>query len=67
MDINENKCGAPLTDENLEDILKASTTNIVLEYEKLIADKMCDVSQKIRYKHKHFYCLTIIVFFIYVT
>jgi hypothetical protein len=35
---------ASLTEEHLEDILKTSTTNMVLEYEKLTADKKCNVS-----------------------
>jgi hypothetical protein len=34
---------ASLTDEHLEDILKASTTNMVPVYEKLYADKKCKV------------------------
>jgi hypothetical protein len=44
MNVNKNKQRSSLTDEHLEDILKTSTTNMVSEYEKLIADKKCNVS-----------------------
>jgi hypothetical protein len=44
MNMNKNKQRASLTDEHLEDILKTSTTNMVPEYEKLIADKKCNMS-----------------------
>jgi hypothetical protein len=42
--MDKNKQQASLTDEHSEDILKTSTTNMVPEYEKLIADKKCNVS-----------------------
>jgi hypothetical protein len=44
MNMNKNRQRASLTDEHLEDILKTSTTNMVPEYEKLIADKKFNVS-----------------------
>jgi 17beta-estradiol 17-dehydrogenase/3beta-hydroxysteroid 3-dehydrogenase/mitotic-spindle organizing protein 1 len=44
VNVNKSKQRASLTDEHSEDILKTSTTNMVPECEKLIADKKCNVS-----------------------
>ncbi|XP_075443375.1 general transcription factor II-I repeat domain-containing protein 2-like [Ascaphus truei] len=44
MNLNKNKQRSCLTNDNLEDILKTSTTNMTPEYNKLVAIKRCNTS-----------------------
>ena len=44
MNINKNKHRSCLSDDHLEDILKTVTSNMSPEYDKLVAEKRCNVS-----------------------
>ncbi|MEE6463219.1 hypothetical protein FKM82_005821 [Ascaphus truei] len=44
MNMNKNKQRSCLTNDNLEDFLKTSTTNMTPEYNKLVAEKRCNTS-----------------------
>uniref|UniRef100_A0A4X2KNG3 SPIN-DOC-like zinc-finger domain-containing protein n=1 Tax=Vombatus ursinus TaxID=29139 RepID=A0A4X2KNG3_VOMUR len=44
MNLNKNKQRSTLTDEHLENILNTSISNMIPEYDKLIADKKCNTS-----------------------
>uniref|UniRef100_A0A8C0GSN7 SPIN-DOC-like zinc-finger domain-containing protein n=1 Tax=Chelonoidis abingdonii TaxID=106734 RepID=A0A8C0GSN7_CHEAB len=44
MNMNKNKQRSSLTDDHLEDIMKISTSNMIPEYDKLVAKKRCNLS-----------------------
>uniref|UniRef100_A0A674JUH9 SPIN-DOC-like zinc-finger domain-containing protein n=1 Tax=Terrapene triunguis TaxID=2587831 RepID=A0A674JUH9_9SAUR len=44
MNMNKNKQRSSLTDDHFEDIMKISTSNMTPEYDKLVAEKRCNIS-----------------------
>ncbi|CAM4604779.1 unnamed protein product [Lepidochelys kempii] len=44
MNMNKNKQCSSLTEDHLEDIMKISTSNMTPEYDKLVAEKRCNIS-----------------------